>query len=87
MSTKWHKGPPPSVGWWPASFCGGLDSYRWWNGKKWSVPVSSSETAEIAGDCARARSANLAQSASRACNALLGHGAHAGMCDGTFNTR
>lgn len=31
---------PPHVGWWNASF-GGLrnDTWRWWNGTGWSMPV------------------------------------------------
>jgi hypothetical protein len=34
--TKWHKGPPPSIGWWPASNCRNPDAHRWWNGEWWS---------------------------------------------------
>jgi hypothetical protein len=46
---KWHSGPPPSVGWWPASaFCfGGV--YRWWDGKRWSNPAGSDSAPEEAG--------------------------------------
>lgn len=33
----WHDGPPPSLGWWPASSMRVMDAYRWWNGKEWSV--------------------------------------------------
>ena len=36
----WHKGPPPSIGWWPASRTGTRGFYRWWDGKQWSAPVS-----------------------------------------------
>ena len=36
--TVWHKGPPPSVGWWPASVCEDSTCIRWWNGKWWSTP-------------------------------------------------
>lgn len=35
--TTWHKGPPPSVGWWPASRQRDKKALRWWNGKVWSV--------------------------------------------------
>jgi hypothetical protein len=35
---KWHKGPPPSIGWWPASIDRDPESIRWWNGKYWSYP-------------------------------------------------
>ena len=41
MSKKWHKGPPPSVGWWPASDGRMPDYYRWWNGFFWSRPAQS----------------------------------------------
>ena len=34
--TKWHKGPPPEIGWWPASVYKDKYSLRWWNGKYWS---------------------------------------------------
>lgn len=40
--TVWHKGPPPSVGWWPASRYKIFGSYRWWNGSAWSVAVFES---------------------------------------------
>ena len=36
----WHKGPPPSIGWWPASRIGVRGFYRWWDGKQWSAPVN-----------------------------------------------
>jgi hypothetical protein len=40
--TTWHKGPPPSVGWWPASSYW-EDAYvlRWWNGEYWSRPAEA----------------------------------------------
>ena len=36
----WHKGPPPHVGWWPASSLRNLEMWRWWDGKAWSCAVS-----------------------------------------------
>lgn len=36
---KWHSGPPPSVGWWPASICKDKQAVRWWNGVYWSEPA------------------------------------------------
>lgn len=39
MSRKWHKGPPPHVGWWNASFMKSHDCWRWWNGFFWSEPA------------------------------------------------
>lgn len=38
---KWHKGPPPHVGWWNASWSGASDIWRWWNGHDWSDSVTS----------------------------------------------
>jgi hypothetical protein len=35
--TKWFKGPPPSLGWWPASYSRNKKSIRWWNGSYWSL--------------------------------------------------
>lgn len=37
----WHKGPPPHVGWWNASINREPNRWRWWDGKKWSVSVTS----------------------------------------------
>jgi hypothetical protein len=34
--TTWRKGPPPSIGWWPASVCRDRAVLRWWNGQWWS---------------------------------------------------
>jgi Protein of unknown function (DUF2510) len=47
--TTWHKGPPPSIGWWPASKAGNPKCLRWWNGAAWSLDCYSdmrTETAE-----------------------------------------
>ena len=35
----WNSGPPPSLGWWPASATQSVDVYRWWNGNLWSCPA------------------------------------------------
>jgi hypothetical protein len=56
MSKKWHSGPPPSVGWWPASMVRDEDVFRWWNGLHWSAPAQSSHTAEYAAAQARVKS-------------------------------
>jgi hypothetical protein len=37
--TTWHKGPPPSIGWWPASLTCDAECLRWWNGASWSCPA------------------------------------------------
>ena len=34
---KWHKGPPPHVGWWAASNSRNQAAWRWWNGKRWGL--------------------------------------------------
>lgn len=36
---KWQKGPPPSIGWWPASAFRDRTILRWWNGRYWSSGV------------------------------------------------
>ncbi len=46
--TTWHKGPPPSIGWWPASCRRNKKLLRWWNGRAWSLPAHIQETAEEA---------------------------------------
>lgn len=45
----WHKGPPPSVGWYNASVQSASDVWRWWNGKHWSEYVVPSCSKEFAG--------------------------------------
>jgi hypothetical protein len=44
MST-WHKGPPPSIGWWPASFWRDPCAYRWWDGTCWSLACTRYDSA------------------------------------------
>jgi len=46
--TTWHKGPPPSIGWWPASTRRDPYALRWWNGEWWSIPARPHMTAEQA---------------------------------------
>lgn len=36
----WSSGPPPEIGWWPASFTKDPRSLRYWNGQWWSYYVS-----------------------------------------------
>jgi hypothetical protein len=45
--TKWHKGPPPSIGWWPASVNRDENILRWWNGQYWSRALRSNDSIEI----------------------------------------
>jgi hypothetical protein len=45
----WHRGPPPSIGWWPTR--GAADKYeslRWWDGIKWGLGVTEGCTPEFA---------------------------------------
>ena len=46
--TTWRKGPPPSVGWWPASTSRNANCLRWWDGLQWSFPAHVKWTAEVA---------------------------------------
>ena len=46
--TTWHKGPPPSIGWWPASRRRNPDTLRWWDGSAWSFPAHIGMTAKEA---------------------------------------
>ena len=50
---KWHSGPPPSVGWWPASMFRDADWMRWWNGRSWSYSAHRTWSAKMAADAAR----------------------------------
>jgi len=42
---KWNSGPPPSIGWWPASFNQMEGVFRWWNGTHWSRAATRSASA------------------------------------------
>ena len=44
----WHKGPPPHVGWWPASAVRKTNFLRWWNGRAWSGSVNMLANASTA---------------------------------------
>lgn len=50
---KWHKGAPPSIGWWPASSSEDLNDIRWWDGKLWSHAVHPIESAKFAAHLAK----------------------------------
>jgi len=46
---NWHKGPPPSIGWWPTRhYEKAFADYRWWNGKFWSWAAFAHEPADKA---------------------------------------
>lgn len=51
--TRWYEGPPPEIGWWPASVAWDTESIRWWNGKEWSLPVTQAASAKEAAKAAK----------------------------------
>ena len=51
----WHKGPPPSIGWWPASRAREASILRWWDGVMWSAPANKGMSPESAAEQARFR--------------------------------
>ncbi len=53
--TTWYKGPPPSIGWWPASTLLNPKLLRWWDGKWWSLAVVPGTPANEAGEWAKLR--------------------------------
>lgn len=40
---KWHKGPPPHIGWWNASMSRDNHLWRWWDGRQWSWGAYATE--------------------------------------------
>jgi hypothetical protein len=50
--TKWNKGAPPSIGWWPAGYFQDTALIRWYDGTHWSISAYASFTAEEAANCA-----------------------------------
>lgn len=48
IDTTWNSGPPPSLGWWPASYGQRDGVYRWWDGKCWSEPALKEWNSEVA---------------------------------------
>jgi len=47
--TTWHKGAPPSIGWWPASCQEDIEEIRWWDGELWSFAAYPDQSAASAG--------------------------------------
>lgn len=62
MTIKWHKGPPPSVGWWPARVSllkdDGRRRYGWFDGLDWSVFAQEHHTERQAAEAARSKGAS-----------------------------
>lgn len=54
---KWHLGPPPSVGWWPASVYEVRNPRMlgWFDGKYWSSFLSDTNNEETAAIVAKSR--------------------------------
>ena len=46
---EWHSGPPPHVGWWDTSTMIVRSGWRWWNGKRWSIAISTYSSQEYIG--------------------------------------
>ena len=42
---KWRIGPPPHAGWWLTRLGYSKAAWRWWDGERWSLPSSSSNSA------------------------------------------
>lgn len=47
VKRKWHKGPPPHVGWWESSVFRQIGVWRWWNGAYWSFPAKFDTSTEL----------------------------------------
>jgi hypothetical protein len=54
--TTWHKGPPPSIDWWPASIYRSDESLRWWDGERWSAPAYPNDSVHQASAYAKSPS-------------------------------
>ena len=49
---KWFSGPPPSIGWWPASVAKDQRALRWWDGV-WSAAAYEGNSADTVARMAR----------------------------------
>lgn len=49
---EWFSGPPPDVGWWPASANEFADVLRWWDGERWSAGILPDASCGRAGHAA-----------------------------------
>lgn len=47
--TVWRKGPPPSIGWWPANAIRAPELLSWWDGKLWSFAAINTDSLEEVG--------------------------------------
>lgn len=58
MKVQWFSGPPPAVGWWPASTNQMLNCYRWWDGLAWSIYAARADSKAEASYCAAFKTTN-----------------------------
>ena len=63
MSEQWFSGPPPSIGWWPASRYSDLsfNEIRWWSGYAWSYDCYAVYSAKSAGEWAELKAPDQEQ--------------------------
>ena len=59
MKRQWRNGPPPSIGWWPASTFQDEQSIRWWDGRYWSFYAYPEDTAKFAAGRAQLKVVSL----------------------------
>lgn len=52
---QWHSGPPPEIGWWPASIVRDPNAIRWWDGFSWSALAYPRYCAYWAAEMARTK--------------------------------
>lgn len=53
MGSKWNKGAPPAVGWWPASNRRDPLCWSWWDGSNWSWGCAAGRSSRDAAESAR----------------------------------
>lgn len=51
----WRKGPPPLIGWWPASLCGNPLALRYWDGSIWSFAALHTANATTGAQMAKVK--------------------------------
>jgi hypothetical protein len=53
----WRKGPPPEIGWWPASINRNPKMLRWWDGVEWGLAAEPTNRESYAAALAKKRPA------------------------------